>query len=343
MQDKEYLKYLKSFTETSLDKNRNFPEISPYVNDYDFVEGTLSGYDQKWVARIGKMHLYRELITELKNNPNCAYDICYDRSDLEGVVPAEFSAVLKRPNYWCEVDFDVFGSRVLNCFGIPTVFNRRFEAMDENVGFVRNYVASVSFIKPDEEFFDIYDVNSKHDKKFELKDASKYGLEETLDRIGKIVERFLKANHVNYTKEDIDAYKRYMAMSIAVRVGFLADGDFKNGNTGIILNFARNCFRPTPNFDFGELFDEDTLKDEKRIGLLRDYARLYPEDFLSFSRKVESFVSRKNGRASECEKLANMHIREDNIKKLALNSILKNAGLIKQIEFELVGAKQSGE
>ena len=30
--DKEYLKYLKSFTETRLDKNRNFPKISPYVN-----------------------------------------------------------------------------------------------------------------------------------------------------------------------------------------------------------------------------------------------------------------------------------------------------------------------
>lgn len=343
MQDKEYLKYLKSFTETSLVANRNFPKISPYVKDYDFVESGLTGYDQKWVARIGRMHLYRELITEIKNNPNCAYDICYDRSDLEGVAPAEFSAVLKRPNYWCEVDFDVFGSRVLNYFGIPTVFNRRFEALDKDVGFVRNYVASVSFIKQNEEFFDLYDVNSKHDKKFELKNASKYGLEETLNRIGIIVERFLRANHVKYSSVDIENYKRYMAMSIAVRVGVLADGDFKNGNAGIILNFARSYFRPVPNFDFGELFDEDALKDEKRFGLIRDYARLYPEDFLSFSRKVESFVSRKNGKTSECEKLANMHIREDNIRKLALNSILKNADQIRQIEFEFVGAMQSGE
>ncbi len=342
MQDKEYLKYLESFTETRLDRNRNFPKISPFVKDYDFVEGVLSGYDQKWVARIGKMHLYRELISELIHNPECVYDICYERSDLDVVIPAEFSAVLKRPNYWCEVDYDIFASRLLNYLGLQTVFNRRFEAFDESVGYDRNYVASISFVKQDEVFVDLYDTNLKFDKKFDLINARKYGLEETLDRLELIVKNYLKTMHIAFLKEDIERYRRFMAKSIAVRVGLLSDGDFKNGNAGVVVNEKTKKFRPAPNFDFGELFDEETFKDEKRISLMRDFASAYPEDFLELAEKIEMFVLKKNGNRSVCEKMLDEFVREDNIRETALKMLEMNAEIIRQIQLEFLSCFQNG-
>lgn len=329
MQDKDYLDYLKNFTETSLDTSRNFPNnISPYVKDYDFVEGKLPGYDEKWFARIGKMHLYRELVSELKNNPDCVYDICYDRSDLQGVCPAEFSAVLKRPNYWCEVDFDVFGSRVLNYFGLPTVFNRKFEAKADD-GFFRNYLASISFIKQDEEFFDLQEAFN-FAPKFDIKKCIKKGLKTILDDYGKNLEIFLKSQHIPVTKEFIDDSKRFMAYSINLRLALLNEGDLRNGNTGVVLNKKHKSARIAPNHDYGELFDPDMAKEKGRFDLLDEWQGMYSEDFSDFVDRVLSFVARENGRPSVCEKMINQFIREENIKQLVANSIFENVKEIVQ-------------
>lgn len=336
MQDKEYLEYLKNFTDTSFVSNRNFPNISPYVKDYDFVEGVLSGYDEKWVARIGRMHLYRELVLELKNNPESSYDICYEKEDLEGVCPAEFSAVLKRPNYWCEVDFDVFGSRVFNYFGVPTVFNRRFEAMSEELGFVRNYVASISFIKQDEEFFDLQDAFD-FSPKFDVKNCLNKGLKSTVEEYGKNLETFLKRNHIPVDKRFIERSKRFMAYSINLRLCLLNDGDFRNGNTGIVVNQKLKTARVAPNHDFGELFDSDISKDDRRFEMLGEWQEMYPDDFFDFVDKTLNFVARENGRPSVCERLISRYIREMNIKEMVSSSIFENVKKISEKELRFGG------
>ena len=325
--DEEYQNYLFGIRTNKL---RDFPKISSYVTPDESFDGVLPGYDEKWLAKVGRSHLYNGLILELRNNPNSSYDICYTEQQMGESLPDEFLAIIKRPTYWCEVDFDIFGSRVLNFFEIPTVYNRRFEGVDvEADGYRKNYVCSVSFIKPNEEYFDLLEV-CDYNTKYDIKRCVKRGLMPTLDVYGEFLISFWKKQHIPYTKELLDYFKRYMAMSIVVRFNLLNDGDFRYGNAGVLVNRLLKTSRPAPNHDFGELFDTDIRKNYSRFSLLEEWANMYPDDYLWFVAKTSEFVEKKGSRPSVCEEFAFKYIREDNVRKDVLDAVFENASEIEK-------------
>lgn len=337
MQDKNYKKYEKQegLIETDSIEWRKFPKVEGIEDFTHISRGAvyLDGYSEKWAGRVHKSQL-EDLIAEVLYNPGCSYETCYTKDAFDGYVPAMFSSIIKKPETVTEVDYDVFGSRVMNCLGVPTAYNLRIDAGDEfenGRSFdERAYLISVDFIRENEEFFDLYDVYSG--EKFDIDKVFVNGLERTIRVNTNLLKIFLNNNAISFTETQLKDFGQTLAKSIVARSILLGDKDFRNANSGILINRKEKSFRPAPNHDYNYILQfEEIEKDGLKI--LEEYSRLYPKDCEKLIDKFLAFVACNKYGASQLKWLANNVIEDDYDRKRAVSILTNNARRI--VDFEV--------
>lgn len=337
MQDKKYLKFAKEqgLVETDTVENRRFPELDG-IEDFTHISKNallLDGYSPKWAGRVDRSKL-EELIYEIQNNPKCSYETCYTKDAFEGYVPKYFSAIIKHLEYDSEVDADVFGSRVLNFFEIPTVFNLRIDGIGESVDKFcsdNSYLISVDFIRENEEFYDLYDVYSG--MSFDIQYVFENGLERTINVNSKLLKIFLKNNQIDFTEKDIENFKSVLAKSIIARTIVLGDKDFRNANSGILLNKKEKTFRPAPNHDFNFILKFDKINGEG-LRVVDEYSKLYPEDYADLFDKLLEFTAKSGKHLSQLELTAKDCFKDDYDRQKAVSIVFNNIRQIADFEME---------
>lgn len=341
MQDKKYKKFVKEqgITDISLVSERNFPEIEG-VEDFTHIGKDalqLEGYSPKWAGRVDKSKL-DELVNEVLNNQDCCYQTCYTNDAFQGYVPKFFSAIIKRHDFGTEVDCDVFGSRMMNYFGLPTVFNLRLDStITEKDNIIRKcpYLISIDFIRENEEFYDLYDVYSG--RNFDIENVFETGLERTIKVNSKLLKIFLDNHDINYSEDEIENFKRFLAKSIVVRSIFLGDKDFRNANAGILINNKTQSFRPAPNHDFNYLLKYEKI-DGDGLKIVDEYSKLYSEDYAELFDRLLELINKSGGKTSLLEELSGKCFKDGYDKQKARSIIFNN--IRKVADFELAKMEQ---
>ena len=161
----------------------------------------------------------------------------------------------------------------------------------------------------------------------DIKKFMRYGLKQTLDRIGEFVADYLKYENIVCTAEDIDNYKKFLFVSILGRTMLLGDGDFRNGNAGILLDAKNNSFRPFPNMDMEKAFS--SISTTMRFNYLKECYELYPDLYADFVKKMLILVdSEKGQKESNCSKIARRTIRDKEMSKYFVDHLTENAEAI---------------
>lgn len=328
MEDKEYLEYLKSFTETKKDPMRYIPKFRG-VKDYDFVDETsqenkVAGHASKWFVRLNKMY-FKNLINEIKNNSNSTYETCYGNDEIKkNNIPEYISVLIKEPDRELELDADVFGSRVLNYFGLPVVFNRRIDKALPYFS-TSKYLVSVDFLRPNEEFIQLNDI-VEFGKGIDIKRFDINGMKNTISSILPYLESTLKEKGVRYAKKDLENFENYLVASTLVRVILLGDDDYRNGNVGILINTKDKTFRPVPNFDMEKSFIYRGC--DNKLKKLSSFYNEYPDIFDDFIQKMYDFVVDDGSGESDCSKLAKRSLKNDTHRRMFVDCIYGRAGEI---------------
>lgn len=336
MEDKEYNEYLKSFTNTHDDYMRYIPKMRG-IKDFDFVDETsrknsVGGQSVKWCVRADKMYL-RDLLKEIKNNPDSSYETCYTRKEIEDDnIPQYFSVVMKNPETEMVLDADVFGSRILNYFGVPVVYNRRIDKAIPKYP-TDKYLMSVDFLRPNETFVEFSEV-IPFSEGMEIKWFARKGLDRVIECIDFYLGKYLKERDIRFNEKDMAQFNSFFISSLLTRVYLMNDSDFRNGNIGIILNKKEKSFRPAPNFDMEKCFA--TKKDGAKFNVVADIFRNYPDEYADFVYKTYQFVVDDGNQESDCSKLAFKTIKnKDNAQKF-VNEVYANASQVLKTAEELV-------
>lgn len=325
MNDPEYLEYLKQFVSGKTN------EVPAEFKTYDFVQ-KLSGYAKKWNVRVDRKDL-KLLIEELVNNERSSYRTCYTREEYEsGDIPNELSAILKLPDS-VEVGFEVFGSRILNFFGIPVVYNKKVVGMASESEDRVDYVLSLDALQANEEYCDLIQVVSRY-KGAELMKYPYMGIKNTIQAIIEKIRQYLELNGIGYTEDQLKTAETELVYSIAVRGILCGDRDFRNGNTGIIIDRNRNEFKCMfPNMDFGDFFKSDVSM-QKRLKLLEELYMDYPEVFEMFMERMTDLVKKNKDGGNDLYKIIEESF-DDDMRKFAYEELLYNIKLIGQKELEI--------
>ena len=319
----------KSFIKT----NRAFFRRSPKIRglkDFDYVDersdqNALGGYSEKYCIMADRMY-FRDLIEEIQNNPNSSYQTSYTREEIvSGQYPEHFSVYIKQPQDQKSVESDVFSSRILNYLGTPVVYNRRIDKGYPD-SWSEMFLMSVDAIRPNEKLVLLSDI-VPYEANADIKKFMRYGLKQTLDRIGEFVADYLKYENIVCTAEDIDNYKKFLFVSILGRTMLLGDGDFRNGNAGILLDAKNNSFRPFPNMDMEKAFS--SISTTMRFNYLKECYELYPDLYADFVKKMLILVdSEKGQKESNCSKIARRTIRDKEMSKYFVDHLTENAEAI---------------
>ena len=341
MEEKEYLEYLKSFTDTKKDSLRYIPKFRG-VKDYDYVDehsdaNKVVGHSSKWFVRLNKMY-FKEMIRDVQKNASSSYETCYRKDEIqENNVPEYVSVLIKEPDRELELDADVFGSRVLNHFGLPVVFNRRIDKAIPRYP-ASKYLVSVDFLRPNEEFVPLNEI-VEFGKGIDIKRYETCGLKKTISNILPYLEKSLNENGISFSKQDIKNFENYLVSSFLVRVILLGDDDFRNGNVGILINRKDNTFRPAPNFDMEKSFIYRGAN-EKLKNLPQIYND-YPELFGDFVEKTYYFVCPDKAGESPCYRLAKKSIKNENDRGIFVDCICGRASEIFEKCNQIVAETQS--
>lgn len=326
MEDEKYLKSVEGFINTSEDKTYVVPKISgitPFtLVDQSSKENLVSGIATKYCLR-AKKELLSELNDEMKNNPICSYDTCFTKEEYKNNSISSYSIFLKEEPI-LDIECEVLGSRIFNFYGIDTVYNKRID-VKRSKSTTDSYVLSVDCLKPNERFFDLFEVAFLRGGN--LLSIHADGVDKTIDGIAVALCRFFDKNEIKYTQKQIDDYKSFLVYSYIIRVLLLGDNDYRNGNAGIIVNEKDKTFRAFPNFDFNLLFDSEQT--ENKLNIIDDIAVSYPKVLDDFLLKTEKFLSKRvKSEESACESIFKESIKRKTARENLANIFYSNVALV---------------
>ena len=309
-----YEEYIKNFDDTKKDSTYVTPRRHG-ISDFDFVdqssqENLLAGYAGKYCVKVD-ISLLRDLVKEIKTNPNSSYQTCYTNKQIrEDDITTYFSAIIKEPNCLIDIESEVLGSRILNYFGIPVVYNRRIDRAIPRYS-TEHYLISVDAIRQNERLVLLKELIPVGAGVVDINNFEQNGLKKTLDVLGEHLKNYLDAEGINYTNKDIDDFKHYTCDSLRIRRLLLGDIDLRNGNCGVLLDLKKKTFRPFPNFDMEMCHAFHDTLNYNAVKQIYDYD---PEGFERFIAKMMEFFQFDENKNSDCIKLIYKNIRD---KKMA--------------------------
>jgi len=231
----------------------NYNSLKPVEFD-EIIKPSKYGFDGRSSKKFKRVNAsgFRQMIEEIKNNPNCSYITYINKVVKEGIVPEKL-AVMDKLSDLNSVKNEAIATRLLNYFEVPTSFNLPVQSKDEY------HSLSVDFISENEEFIELYTLLPPTE--------GEYFIEKTY-RIIEIVEYYLKKLYKDEQpekfKDNLEKFKRDLVVSFFVRQFVLGDIDCNMVNSGLLINtetwdfklinfdleWSLNKWRNSENFNF---------------------------------------------------------------------------------------------
>lgn len=270
----------------SVNKNQieEYDSIKPFTD-----EDYLTGSRYKFFVRCSSK-LFKDLIKELRDNPNCSYETYMNDLIKSGYTP-KFISMLKKEENTIMMGYDkdgiehfrdVCASRILNFFECPTTYEKLLNIDGEN------YCCSVDFSRRGEDFYSFA----------RLVGLGEDNLVENIAYLKVMLDNLTWENKIRNFCEMRDKLFEDYAYSFLIRRYVLADSDSWFNNFGIIINTKNKTFRMAPNYDFEYCFDnvDTTNKDYLHKMLNKDLNLLqqsYPNVYKKFITKFNEFLACK--------------------------------------------------
>lgn len=260
------------------------------LKEYDLIssedENHLDGYQEKRFVMLDRC-FFQDYIDAAKNENAKSFYVSYiDDEDIKkGIYPQKLSALLKSRGVYIEEVVP----RILNYFGVYTVFNKKIQVGNEA------YLLSLDCIKPNRKLIPLrVGISVFSSDEVEIEES----LKKLEERIKNMVEEIKYDYKVSGVAYDIDQIKREYIKSYLIRDLLLDDSDFSDScNYGIIYNEQEKKFENTLNFDFecigvyvsGRTYWSETSKTEilKNLKFIKEnYSDIYEE----FKKKLKEFA-----------------------------------------------------
>ena len=178
---------------------------------------------------------------------------------------------------------EVVGSRILNCLGVKTVYNKTL-VKNNNL-----FVLSLDFIKPEQYYFSLEDIDSvKEDYPARRLEDIVFDINVYADTLKRYFSLSLNNQTVKIDKEQL--VKDYLE-SYITKYMILGDGDFRQCNIGWIYDKDKNEVISAPNFDYEFLcINEARFKDVYPYNI-KYLIQNYPEVIDNIVKKLKTLMS----------------------------------------------------
>lgn len=255
----------------------------------DDRKDTLNG-DNKTVV---DSKYFGELISELRNNPNCSYKTIYDDLIKSGYNPKFFSALIKDCHGVDDkVLSEVAFSRIANLLNIPTNFTVAIKNPKDDVEKKYLGIASIDYLEYGKESKMLCDI-IPDDRLLSYHSASLY---DWIGYIDRCIEK-LSPNGVN--QGDRDKTIKNFIKSFILRSGIFPDNDLSSYNVGLIQ--GKDGIEMLPNTDaegcvqgVALVYGYDHLR-EGRIERILEYCHdFYPEVMQEFMGDLQNAIESKS-------------------------------------------------
>ncbi len=245
-ENRRYKKYISNFSSPKNNDTRIARNVKDLV-EFDLVDITgkndFDGSSVKRFVMVDKNKL-SEYFEAVKQGDTCYQSYLESADIVSGTIPQNLSVLIKKEGP-IRRNAEVIGSRVMKFFEEDTVFNFLIEDPSKV-----KFTASLDFIKPEEEFITLFDI----DCNYSFNRGSKFEDIEASTR--KVLKIFARHNHFRLSKQDEDIYVKKLLYSAMIRRFLLGDNDVRSGNFGLLFNEKSKKFRFCPNFDYGCTFSE---------------------------------------------------------------------------------------
>jgi len=285
MISKEFEKYIKE-----IDDNK--------VEEYDetFSSGDIiGGVRFKKFVRFDS-EVFKELVDEIKNNPNCSYDTYVNELIKSGYIPKHISVLKKEDNSFRNADDmyeighfkEVIASRILNFFECPTTYEVLL-----NIG-RQTFSCSVDFGRYREDFYQMSRIPLIHS-------LGLNSMDENVKDLRVKLKYFTSHNNIDKHAEEMS--KKFIEdyiYSMMIRKFVLCDDDCGFHNVGLIYNVEKNTVRMAPSFDFEYcfIFAKDDHERRKEFAEFEEDLKFvkvnYPHIFSKFTTKLRQIMAKKN-------------------------------------------------
>ena len=292
------------------------------VVDYDEIDNSapdnkVNGKMPKKFVRMSSKYFERFFVEREKGN--ISYGTCFtEEDDAMGFIPTFVPALVKQRSMKRDDIHETFAPAVLNCFGVPTVFNTICE--DEK-GY--GYIASIDFIKPGEKFALLSEIGNTVDDF-----GYRNNLEKSLKSVSDVVVGYHEKLGYPLSKETYDVMIADFVKSYLTRFCLMGDCDFTPRNYGFLENSKTKTIRTAPNYDFELCFRNDpTEKIENDIIFATEN---YPEIMEEFAKKLELFTKKNNG-VPYYETLHDEICEDTKYRQVILDALQKNSKQILKV------------
>lgn len=205
----------------------------------------IGGVHDKVFARIDSNSVY-PLIHAIRSDSNCSYVTYANDLIKSGETPRKLSTMVK---YSRELDIDmmvneVIGSRLLNLFGVPTVYNECFVCDDTYL------TCSVDFMKNNENIQTVAEILNIDIPSFNLAET----IEQSKRAFDYVWHHTLNNSDENYA-ESLDEFIYRILEMYFFKVLLLRDSDFAIHNIGVIVDPDTKTISVAPAHDFEYSFN----------------------------------------------------------------------------------------
>ena len=200
-----------------------------------------------------------EFMDEIKNNPNCSYVTQFNELIKSGYIPKKVPTLVMQDDWEWQCN-DILGSRLLNLFEVPTVYN--FKLLYKTNSNFYNYedrvVCSLDFLGENQKFIVLRD----YLENFANVDVLGRAYDESIQRL---IEDYKLVYETHYKKvaevdptacptdeekaKELKRWEEDLCYSTLCRCYGLADSDFSEFNCGVIIDEESKKISIAPSFD----------------------------------------------------------------------------------------------
>lgn len=295
------------------------------MKEFDFIsskdEDCLEGYRDKRFIMLDNNY-FSEYINEVKRGETFYISYLNEEDIRNGIYPSYFSALIKDN----AMPVEEFAPRILNYFGVNTVFNKGFIGEDASL-----YLVSLDCIEPNHKILPFSVKSCFYDKDKSEIEAVLMNVENDLKNL--ILNlRYKDDENVKDIECDFEQIKKECIKAYIVRELILNDIDFRDSyNFALVYDELKNKIESTINFDFecilykikpfSEEYNKETIKNLKFIKA--NYSDVYDD----IKNKFEEFVKKGNG-------------KQDTIYKEMIFKSTSNKNYIDRLEFYISSLKR---
>lgn len=298
------------------------------INGENSSMNKVDGCHRKQFVRVTGDY-FKDLYTEMRNNPNCMYRTYMDDVIKSGYNPKKLSVLIKEADELkYGAYYEVLSSRIANFMGAPTVYNKLH--VDENG---KKYVMSVDYMKSGYRMIDI--IKMANDFYSEIDPDYAYSIYKSYSNMYVFfsdIAHMLRTNLCS-SGDNSDSFEDEFFNLFFTRRHVIHDGDFGIHNIGLMTDDKGKTILE-PMYDTEMAFSDNLIRNEYLVQDIQKALTRQPQRLKEFDCKFKSLMRPENLR-----KLFD-GINDPKFKKMAIKNLKES---YEQFEYNCYLANQNNK